>query len=265
MTYEQDEALCSHKLLCYEFPTEWDKIEIYSLSDLHIGDPCCDVKAFRAFVKYIAEREYRLVIVNGDMMNNAVKTSVSNVYNETISPNEQRKWLVNELQPIKKQILCSVEGNHERRSKKDVDLSQAEWAANMLEIPYFENYCCLKISFGKKLNGKKSTYTVWATHGNGGGSMLGGMISKGEKFISRIEGCDLLVLGHTHKKSAGKIGALVIDPRNNYMTEIEKGIMVSSHWAAYGGYASRMMMPPSAIGCCYAILYGRRKGMQIVV
>ena len=57
MIYQQDEALCSHKLLCYEYPPEWEKVEIYSLSDLHIGDPQCDVKAFRKFVQYIAESE----------------------------------------------------------------------------------------------------------------------------------------------------------------------------------------------------------------
>ena len=266
MDFAQDEALCTNKLTCYEYPETWESIEIYSLSDMHIGDPLCDVKAFRAFIKYILEAENRLVILNGDMMNNAIKSSVSNVYNETCSPNDQRKWLVKELTPIKDRILCSVEGNHERRSKKEVDLSQAEWAANMLEIPYFENFCCLKIAFGRQdMNHKKAAYTIMATHGNGGGGLLGGMLSKGEKFISRIENCDLLVLGHTHKKTAGKIGALVIDPRNNKITEVEKGIMVSSHWAAYGGYASRMMMAPSAKGCCYAILDGRKKGMKIVV
>lgn len=264
--FEQDEALCTHKILCYEYSKDWETIELYSLSDLHIGDPLCDVKAFRSFVKFIAEQENRLVILNGDMMNNATKSSVSNVYNETCSPNEQRKWLVKELMPIKKQILCSVEGNHERRSKKDVDLSQSEWVANMLDVPYYENFCCLKIMFGRqKLNNKKAAYTVLAVHGSGGGSLLGGILNKGEKFFSRVEGCDLLVLGHVHKKVAGKIGSLIVDPYNNQIREVEKAIMVSSHWSAYGGYASRMMLAPSAKGCCYAVLNGRRKGMKIVV
>jgi len=270
---EWSPELCN-KIIPIELSSEFKELELYALSDLHIGDPLCDVTAFRKFVKFVLAQENRYVIVNGDMANNAIKTSVSNIYNETIPPNEQRKWLVKELSPIKDRILCYVEGNHERRSKKDVDLSIAEWIADALGVRYYENFACLKIRFGKMATSKNGVhcgsggpcaYIVFVTHGSSGGSLLGSALNKGERFISRIDGCDLLVLGHSHKKAAGKIGSLVCDKNNNQIHEVEKGIIVSSHWAAFGGYASRMMMPPSAKGCTWAILGGERKQVQIVL
>jgi len=264
----------SQKITPIELSRDFKDLELYALSDLHIGDPLCDVTAFRKFIKFIMAQENRYVVVNGDMANNAIKSSVSNIYNETCSPNEQRKWLIKELFAIKDRILCYVEGNHERRSKKDVDLSIAECVADGLGVRYYENFAALKISFGHKIelangkhngNQKPCTYVVFVTHGSSGGSLLGSALNKGERFISRIEGCDLLVLGHSHKKAAGKIGSLVMDPQNNQIREIEKGIIVSSHWAAFGGYAARGMMPPSARGCTWAKLSGERKRVEIVL
>ena len=264
----------SQKITPIELSSNLKSLDLYALSDLHIGDPLCDVLAFRKFIKFILDEPNRYVVINGDMANNATKSSVSNVYNETISPNEQRKWLVKELFPIKDRILCSVEGNHERRSKKDVDLSIAEWVADGLGVKYYENFAVLKISFGHKKetsNGKPAghnkpcTYLVFVTHGSSGGALLGSALNKGERFISRVEGCDLLVLGHSHKKAAGKIASLVLDPRNNHITDVEKGIIVSSHWAAFGGYAARALMPPSARGCTWARLSGTQKQVEVIL
>ena len=54
-------------------------------------------------------------------MNNATKTSVSNVYAETMRPREQKRKLVEMLTPLRDKILVATPGNHERRSIRDVD------------------------------------------------------------------------------------------------------------------------------------------------
>ena len=42
-------------------------------------------------------------------MNNATRSSVSNVFDETLRPREQKERLIGFLTPIKDKILCAVE------------------------------------------------------------------------------------------------------------------------------------------------------------
>ena len=67
----------------------------------------------------IEEDENAYLILTGDMMNNATKSSVSDIYSEVCSPSEQK--MHDPAVSVKDRILC-VMGNHENRSKKEVDL-----------------------------------------------------------------------------------------------------------------------------------------------
>lgn len=253
-------------IIPYEFPEDWDSIEIFPLSDLHIGDPKADIPMFRKFVAMIKERPNRFLLYNGDNLNNAIKTSVSNVYNETMNPNEQRKWLAAELDQIRDRFLCFVCGNHEYRSKKDVDLSAVEWLADKLGCPYYsDDEAALKISLGKGENGKRVTYGLYVTHGNGGGKYVGGAMNNVENLALTIEGADVVVVGHVHKKAASKPAVRVMDLQNNVMRQKDKLCVISSHWADFGGYAARKMYRPSSKGSVPIILSGREKLAQAVI
>ena len=253
------------ELFTVEFPSDWDFINVYSLSDIHESDPLFDVDMFRRFIKFIAEDKRRRIIGNGDWLNNALKTSVSNIYNEVRTPSQARKWMIKEVEPIADQIDEMIEGNHERRSTKETDQSPTEWMADVLKVPYFENGVFAKYSLGKGANGKRIAYGICVTHGSSGGKKIGSPLNRGEDFIARIENCDLLALGHSHKLCSGKIGTIVMDLQNNRTREIEKGILVSSHWSHFGGYAFRGMMPPSAKGAAWATLSGKEKKLNITI
>ena len=74
-----------------------------------------------AFCRQIASDQNAYIILGGDLMNNATRSSVSNVFEERIRPRDQKKQLVTLLEPVRDRILCMVSGNHERRSGKDAD------------------------------------------------------------------------------------------------------------------------------------------------
>jgi DNA polymerase II small subunit/DNA polymerase delta subunit B len=81
------------KIVPFKFSEEYDEIEIYPLNDLHIGAKETDIKLFQQFAKFIKDKPNRYIVCIGDLLNNALKNSVSDVYSETMNPNEQRKWL----------------------------------------------------------------------------------------------------------------------------------------------------------------------------
>ncbi len=255
------------KIIQFSYPETWENIELYALNDLHIGDPKTDIKLFQQFVKHIKEKENRLVVCVGDLLNNALKSSVSNVYNETMNPSEQRKWLAVELEPIKNRILCMVSGNHEYRTVKEADMDPVEWLTDKLGIEnYSEEAMALKINFGKdKRHCKEVSYTIYITHGCGGGKRPGSSLNNIELLAMGIENVDIVIIGHVHKRIGYKFSVQSFDNYNNLVTQKEKLCVVSSAWQEYGGYAARKMLTPGVRGVEPIILDGREKRMKAVI
>lgn len=79
------------KILVADLSTDLEFIELYPISDLHIGDPTFKEKEFGQFLSYIEKTENAYVICIGDLINNAIKSSISNVYEETMPPSKQKK------------------------------------------------------------------------------------------------------------------------------------------------------------------------------
>lgn len=91
------DEIVNDKLLTFNFPEEWEEMEILPVNDVHIGDVKTDIRLFRAFLKYVQEKPNRYVMLIGDVINNATKSSVSNVYREVMPPQEQKKFLIQEF------------------------------------------------------------------------------------------------------------------------------------------------------------------------
>lgn len=258
----------SDKLIVHELSSEFEELEIYPLCDLHIGDDKTDIKLFREFIQFVLDKPNRFVTLQGDLMNNAIKTSVSNVYNETMNPHEQKKWIIAELKPIKDRILCIVPGNHEERSTKDVDSHLMEDVAMTLgkENLYRGNGAFIKVCFGKStISGKRMAYTFCLIHGFGGGAKPGAAANRIEDFLYSMEGIDILIMGHVHKKLSGKPSRLVIDPRNNKITQKDMLWVIAAPWQDHGGYAFRMMLKPSPKGKTMIKLSGKVKHFEAVI
>ena len=97
--------LSDFKPLVYHFPENKD-IVIYPISDLHIGSQETMMKEWKDFKKKLLSEPDSYITIGGDMMNNGTKNSVTNVYEETMRPREQKKWLVEQLSDIKDKIYA---------------------------------------------------------------------------------------------------------------------------------------------------------------
>lgn len=69
-----------------ELPESLTQVEIHTLADLHMGDKHCDYNEIHRQVKAIKDNPNAYCILNGDLMNNATKTSISDSYAENLTP-----------------------------------------------------------------------------------------------------------------------------------------------------------------------------------
>lgn len=257
-----------NKIIVHKFPSEWEFMELYPLNDLHIGDSHTDMKLFNQFKKYILEDERRFIICNGDLINNAIKTSVSDVYEESMTPKEQKKRCIEELRPIKERILGITTGNHEERTSKLTNQDISEDIADALGLShlYSNNGLFIKVSLGQKSNKiRQVTYSIHAFHGAGGGKKSGSSINNLEDYALGFEGVDIFTMGHVHKKIGSKFIKNIVDTKNNVITSKEQLCIVACAWQDWGGYAQRFMLKGSPKGATKILLNGRKKEMSVEI
>jgi hypothetical protein len=104
---------------------EFEGIELHIFADEHIGDEQCDLQRLKDRIKYVAEKENAFCVLNGDIVDNATKTSIGDTYTQEFNPMEQLKISTELFSPLKDKILAITHGNHEARTyrKEGIDLS----------------------------------------------------------------------------------------------------------------------------------------------
>lgn len=209
------------------------------------------------------------LLLCGDLTNNCTRNSVSNIFEETMRPSQQKKLMAEMLMPIRDRILCAVPGNHEARSGRDADDDPVYDICAKLDIEdlYRENIAFLKIQIGDIIgNGTRNpTYTLAVAHGAGGGVLTGGSLNRNERFAYAIDGIDMLVTAHTHKPVVSHPGKIKVDTNNNKVSVKPFHVITCSSWLNYGGYACRKMLLPSSHIPQKILLSGNSKDIKILL
>lgn len=239
------------RVVAKTFPREMEYLTLYPISDVHWGSAECMEREFQAYLKKIHDDPYAAVLLAGDLINNGVKSSVTNVYEEKYTPHQQKKDMIALLEPIKYKVIAGVRGNHEYRCVKETSTDVMDDIFEKLCIGdcYAADAGFIKISLGKNSAGggnKPVTYMIYLSHGSGGGALLGSGLSRQDSYHMAIEGVDISVTGHTHKPTKTPSSRLVFDPRNNKATRSNTLIFVCTSWLDYGGYPERAQMRPTA-------------------
>lgn len=242
-------------------------IQIVPISDVHLGAREFSEERWIKFIETVKDTPNMYIILGGDLINNSTRNSVSNIFDERMRPSDQKKLMVNYLVPIRDRILCSVTGNHERRSGKDADDDPCYDIMAKLDLEHLhrENIAFLKIQMGRAraCGTRNPTYTIAVTHGSGGGILSGAAINRNERFGYTIDGADALIVGHTHKPMVSQPGKLVIDKQHNTVSVRPFKVIVSTSWLDYGGYAAQKMLLPSSFALQTIELKGTTK--EIIV
>lgn len=256
------------EMIIHHFPKNEDLV-LYPVSDVHLGASEHMQRPWELFCQNVLQQENAKIILCGDLINNATRSSVSNIFEETMRPSEQKKIMAKMLEPLRDRILCAVSGNHERRSIKDCDDEPTYDIMCKLDIEnlYRENIAFVKLQIGD-VNGagdRNPTYTMAVSHGAGGGILTGGAVNRSERFGYVLDGIDLLVSGHTHKPYVTQPAKIVVDRHNNKVSLKPFKVVSASAWLEYGGYAAQKMLLPSSHASQLITLAGNKKDIRVTM
>lgn len=255
------------EVIVKRFETPED-ITIIPVSDVHCGAREFMEQPFLQFIDTVAKTPNVFLTLGGDLINNATRSSVSNIFDETMRPSEQKRWMAKALEPVRDKILCSVTGNHERRSTKDVDDDPAYDIMCKLDIEdrHRDGMAFVKLGFRTDSRHDLPNYVVCVTHGAGGGAMTGSAVNKFERFGYALDGVDALIVGHTHKPFVTQPGKIVFDSVNDCVSVRPFKVVCATSWLEYsGGYAVQKMLLPST-HCLHTItLRGNKKEMVVTM
>lgn len=229
------------KPIIWKIPTT-KQVKIIPIFDMHIGAKEFKRSEFLDFIKQYKDDPDAYFVLGGDIINNGIKSSVSNSYNETIRPSDQKKQAIELLYPIKDKIICAVSGNHEQRSRKETDDDIIYDICSKLDIDnvYREDIGFIFLKVPKKSNSKRyNTYTIAVTHGIKS-------LNNVSKFALGVSGLDIIIVGHTHKPSDTPQSRFVMVKRTCKVKKENFSVVVASSWLEWGDYASRAMLLPTA-------------------
>ena len=241
-----------------------DNCIILPLSDIHVGDPHFNEKKYLKMIEWIKNNPNVFVTLGGDLINNAIVGSVSDIYGEVKTPTQAKKWVVKSLMPIKDRIIGVVQGNHENRSKKLTNWDITEDIAEELEAPYNAEALYINIKLGNYKNNGRVNYTMYLTHGSGGGGTPGGRMNSIYK-ANKIVLADLYVMGHVHNMGTFPDTIFVPDLRHKRLEQVKRQYVVSGSYTEYGGYSEAFMMAPGKTGCPRIHLSGMKKNFHVSI
>ena len=232
---------------------EDNNIQIYVLSDMHIGDANADLPTLKKIIEHIKNTPNMYVILLGDILNTALKTSKSDIYSETLNVMEAQKLALQLLLPIKDKILAMTPGNHENRVWKEVGVDLALWLAEKLGVQdrYRNNNIALTIQFGSDVNGNPFRLNIFGQHGAyGGGRRLGAAMNALEDLDGIVGNADIYIRAHTHQPIQGSRNIFLFDDKGN-MHRRTKYYFNSPSVLNYGGYAAEKGYKPTDDTPCY--------------
>ena len=243
-----------------------DTIEIHPMADLHIGDAHSDYKAILERLEYIKNTSNAYVILDGDLMDTATSTSVGDTYGATLSPMEQLKECVKLFEPIRDKILAVLPGNHENRVYRTdgVDITQLMCSQLGLQDRYSPTTALLFVRFGEQSRrasrNSRQLYTIYATHGAGGGRKEGGKINRLADLACIVD-ADIYVMGHTHLPAILKEGFYRVCSSNSSISMVDKLFVNTAASLNYGCYGDAAGFKPASKQAPVIYLNGHKREM----
>lgn len=191
-------------------------------------------------------------ILGGDLMDTAIASSVGDTYGANLQPMEQLKLCVKLFQPLADagKILALLPGNHENRVYRSDGLDMTGIMAAQLGLSdrYSATTALLFIRLGS-CNGKqhfrKVVYSIYVTHGSGGGRKEGGKINRLVDY-SQIVDADIYVCGHTHMPAVLRTGYHRVCIQNSSVQMVEKVFVNTAAYLDYGGYGDSAGFKPAS-------------------
>lgn len=253
-----------------DLSADLEEIKVVPVGDYHLGDPQSDYKKIMAEIEYIKNNDDVFFIMQGDLMNSAIKSSISDCYGETLTPMEELQECVKLFEPIAHKCLCCVPGNHELRHLKTngVDMTWLCCKQLRIEDRYSPTTAVVFLRFGQLgtvgSHKRKACYTIYVAHGTSGGRKEGSKINRLADLSSVVD-CDIYVVGHSHLPAVFKERFARPSMANSSITYCDKLYINTSAKLEYGGYGDYGGFKPASTDTPVIVLNGCKKEMKAIL
>jgi predicted phosphodiesterase len=252
-----------------DLSAEHKSIELLVLADYHYADPNSDHDAIRKDIDYVNTHDDAYCVLAGDLLDCALKSSLGDAY-VNLSPMEELTAMMELIQPIAHKVLAIVGGNHEARHYRTNGVDMTRLLARQLGIEdkYSPDTALLFLRFGRDGNNRNHNrqilYTIYLTHGSGGGRKEGGKIQRLADYAQIVD-ADIYICGHTHLPASFKTGFARPSAANSSITYCTKLYVNSAAKLNYGGYGDIGGFKPPCTDTPIILLNGEKKEMRAVV
>lgn len=130
-----------------------------------------------------------------------------------------------------------------------------------LSEAYTDTTALLFIRFGRNNKGRKVCYTIYTTHGAGGGRKEGGKINR-LADLAVIVDADCYIHSHTHLPAIFKESYFRVDTSNSSVAQVDKLFVNTASYLDYGGYGDKQGYKPNSKASPVIHLDGRHKRMR---
>lgn len=223
---------------------------IIPLGDLHCGNRGALLEEFQGYVNYIKKTPDTWAIIMSDMMENVLPSTVAkypgSMFDQCMTPEEQRVWVKKVLEPIAPKIIGWLDGNHNMRSWYMSQMSPEKEIAKELGIRWFGLDALIDVQVGK------NHYTIHATHGVGSAISAAAVAQKMQQQARIFYGADIYLRGHHHQKFV--YSDCAFDARRGVARKIYY-VCIGSFLGYINTYIHRSSGKPSALGTVKIKLY----------
>ena len=246
---------------------DWKFVNLYPIGDSHAGSAHFLKKELQKHIDVIKNDNHAQVILNGDLINNAIKTSVSDIYEEKLNPEEAIDMLVDLFNPIKHKIIGVVNGNHENRTSKITGINILKNMCYRLGImDYYHPIAnIIFLSFGENRGREnvRNTFSIYHTHGSGGGRTVGSKTNNVHRLAQVIH-ADVYIHSHTHTPLTFKEDYIVANCSNKGVKQVSRLFINTNAYEGFGGYGEIMKLPPSNHDPVKVVLTADERGNKIM-
>ena len=165
-----------------------DEVHVYIISDVHIGAHGFQKAAFIRYLRAIENDPLAVVIVIGDLIDNATQGSKGCVFSQRMMPQKQIEQIIDLLYPIKEKIIFFCDGNHEERTFRQTGSDPGYTMCLGLGCLDKYNYVHGFIT----ITAKGKTHKLYATHN------IGKSECKLKTMARAHPDCDVIIGGHIH-------------------------------------------------------------------
>ena len=245
-------------IIC-NLPKELDYADIYFIHDVHFGSELFNEKEWKAMKNKIQSDDRAYVCWIGDLMENAIPNSKSDMFTQRYSPAEQKEWATQQLSDLRGKTLAVVPGNHEHnRTTKMCGLYPLYDCCLLAGIDdrYRNTIAFIDIGIGKNAKDpKKQTHYF-------------GQIQHQAKDIKAVcsadytDGIDFFAYGHDHESKDKARAKLVFDAHNKMVYKRNVETINCGSFCEYGGYGAKTAYRPQSDKKYKLRIFGGKKNAE---